>query len=130
MAEDDKRGTGVISKIFERALKTVAIVFAHGVAFMGMLMAIGGLPWDVAFGTAVATGALVAIVGIVRSKPRGKAWRFYALLAAVALLLFGAVLPSARRASEKKTNRCASSQPRTSASPTPQSETRTANGGL
>lgn len=93
----------MISKIFERVLKAVAIVFALGVAFVGMLVATTGSDQDVAFGMAISAGALWSVVGIVRSKTGDKIWRSYALLAAVAVLLFGAVLPSARRVPERDT---------------------------
>lgn len=91
----------MIMKVLSWALKAEAIVVAFAVAFAGVLMAIGGTDQDVGFGLAIAAGALGAMVGVVRSKTRDKLWRSYALLAAVTVLLFGAVLPSARRIPEK-----------------------------
>ena len=89
-----------IGKLLSWVLKAVAFLLASAVGFLAMLIILTGRGADIVFGTVVLAGDLVATLGIFRSKSKVKMWCSVAGLIVVSLLLFGAVLPSMRRAPE------------------------------
>ena len=87
-----------IGKLLSWVLKAVAFLLASAVGFLAMLIILSGRGADIVFGLVVLAGDFVATLGVFRSKSKIKMWCSVAGLIVVSVLLFGAVLPSMRRA--------------------------------